>query len=298
MISRSAGAAAALALITAAGTAGPALAARAAGSAAAAPATASPAAIYPGNPLAPAGAVGRREVAAAGAQSAPEAQATVSSGNWSGYAVSRDHVAYRYVRATFFVPFLNCPQSLGHPETYSSHWAGLDGFSSSTVEQDGIEADCVGATPSYHAWYEMYPMAESRVGLAIRGGDSITATVSYSGSSRKFTLEVADNTTGRHFSTAQKCKASRCARNSAEVVSESPATYDKNGNLVYLPLADYGAASFASIAIAETAGGTGGLHSSHWNTTKIVQVDSANQLAARPTAIQADTFDNYWYRER
>ena len=40
---------------------------------------------------------------------------------------------------------------------YSSFWVGIDGYSSSSVEQLGTDSDCAGNTPDYYAWWEMYP---------------------------------------------------------------------------------------------------------------------------------------------
>ena len=41
--------------------------------------------------------------------------------------------------------------------TASAFWVGLDGYSSTSVEQLGTDSDCVSGKPSYYAWYEMYP---------------------------------------------------------------------------------------------------------------------------------------------
>ena len=40
---------------------------------------------------------------------------------------------------------------------YASFWVGLDGFTSSSVEQTGTDSDCSGRTPDYYGWYEMFP---------------------------------------------------------------------------------------------------------------------------------------------
>jgi len=299
MISRAAGTAAvALAVIGAAAAAGPALAARAGAAAppvhaiAARQAAAVTTAVYPGHPLIPA--TGRARAAVAG--QAP-ASSDVSN-NWSGYAVTRRHATFRYVQATFFVPYVNCTVSPGRPRTYSSHWVGLDGFNSKTVEQDGFEADCRGSTPGYRAWYELYPRPETPIsGIGIKAGDSITATVSYSAPSRKYTLEVADNSTHRHFRISLRCQV-KCNRSSAEVISEAP-TGVQRGNDVLLPLADYQAVSYTNVAIADRSA-RGGLASPHWRATRILQVSASNSSTpvAVPTPIHGNGFDSYWLRQR
>lgn len=214
---------------------------------------------------------------------------TVGSTNWAGYAVSRSHVTFAKLTATFFVPYLHCTSS---PDAFSSHWVGLDGFSSSSVEQDGIEADCNGSTAEYAAWYETFPQPEKASSIVIRPGNSVTATVSYSSRHHTYELAVTDNTNGHHFNVYRKCAASVCHRSSAEVISEAPTV---NGSQA--SLADYGAASFAAVSITSGTGKHGGISSSHWNTTKIEQVNSGDTVIGMPTALHGASFDNYWLGE-
>jgi hypothetical protein len=217
---------------------------------------------------------------------------TVFSHNWGGYAVHQSGVTFRAIKATFFVPFMNCAVTPGSasPGNFSSHWVGLDGFSSHTVEQDGIEADCSSGSAHYDAWHEVFPRAEQPVSMKIRAGDSITASVRYSRSTRKYRLEVLDNTNGNHFTVHQKCAGSACVRSSAEAISEAPS--DNSG---ILPMADYGASSFSGISITSGSGRTGGIKSSHWSHSKIVQVGgSSGHTIASPTALHGRSFDVYW----
>jgi len=217
---------------------------------------------------------------------------TVFSHNWGGYAVHQKGVTFRAIKATFFVPFMNCAVTPGStiPGNYSSHWVGLDGFHSKTVEQDGIEADCISGSAHYDAWHEVFPRPEQPVSMKIRPGDSITTSVRYSRSTRKYRLEVMDNTNGNHFTVHQRCAGSACVRSSAEAISEAPS--DNSG---ILPLADYGASSFAGVSITSGSGRTGGIKSSHWSHSKIVQVGgSSNRTIASPTALHGRSFDVYW----
>ena len=77
--------------------------------------------------------------------------ATSTSTNWSGYAASGS--TYTSVSTTFTQPSVKCSSG----DQYSSFWVGLDGDTSSSVEQTGTEADCNGKTAEYSAWYELYP---------------------------------------------------------------------------------------------------------------------------------------------
>jgi Peptidase A4 family len=247
--------------------------------------------VLPGQPMIPAGRAGQQSPAAVSG-----ALAVTRSFNWAGYTTTKGGRSFGLVQATFFVPYLNCAVT---PSTYSAHWVGLDGFAKTadSVEQDGIEADCAGSagrTPSYRAWYEMFPKPEAVSTIKVRPGDSITASVSYSPASRKFRLTVADNTNGRRFSVAKACAARRCPRTSTEAISEAPS----NSKNQLLPLADYGAVGFTNIAITDGAGHRGGLISRLWRTTKILQYGAASRrLIAQPTATHASGFANYWLGE-
>jgi len=220
---------------------------------------------------------------------------TVGSTNWAGYAVHKKGVKFRKITATFFVPFLNCAVSPG--STFSSAWVGLDGFSNGTVEQDGISANCHGSTPQYAAWYETFPSPEVQTRIAIHHGDSITATVTFSPSTSKYRMAVTDNTNHHHFAVSRKCKTSVCKRTSAEVISEAPTIITSSGP-TQASLADYGAESFASIAITSSTGRSGGISSTHWSPTKIVEVGiTSHAPIAFPTSLHGPSFDNYWLGE-
>lgn len=45
----------------------------------------------------------------------------LESGNWGGYLAQRPGVKFRYVRAAFFVPYVDCASS---PSSFSGHWVG------------------------------------------------------------------------------------------------------------------------------------------------------------------------------
>jgi hypothetical protein len=240
-----------------------------------------------------------------GAQPAVSNITAVGSLNWAGYAVSRYGLTFRSARATFFVPYLNCAASPG--KTLSAAWAGLDGFVGrpDSVEQDGIAADCSAAgRASYFAWYELYPRPEVKAPIGLAAGDSVTVSVSYDAADKDFQFTLTDNTRGTRYSVKRKCPAVRvdkrqvtCPRNSAEVVSEAPASM-VGKHLVISALADYGAVSFAQVAISDGAGVSGSILSPYWNATKIVELkSSAGPVVARPTPTQAESFDTYWLQE-
>src|SRR5690348_707254 len=65
-----------------------------------------------------------------------------TSSNWAGYAVTGG--TYTTVTSNWVQPAVTCSST-----AYSSFWVGIDGDTSSTVEQTGTEADCNGSTPVY-----------------------------------------------------------------------------------------------------------------------------------------------------
>ena len=210
----------------------------------------------------------------------------VGSQNWAGYAVTRGK--FKRIRASFYVPIMNCSIA---PNTFSSHWVGLDGFNSNTVEQAGIEADCHGSTESVFAWREVFPHPEQPFNMTIRPGDSITAKVSFRNG--RFKMRVKDNTTGEHRTVRQQCASTTCRRSSAEVISEAPTVSGKQSSL-----ADYGAQAFSGISIRNSNGQTGGIRSSHWNAFRIFQIGiSTHNVIAAPTALHGPAFAVYWLGE-
>jgi Peptidase A4 family len=178
------------------------------------------------------------------------------STNWSGYAATTG--TYTSVSASWVQPAGVCSRG----DRYAAFWVGLDGYSSSTVEQTGSEVDCVGRTAEYYAWYEMYPGPSENYSNRVRAGDHFNARVTYEGSN-KFSLYIADTTQGwSHTTTAS---LSGAARSSAEVIAEAPCCTASGG---ILPLTDFGTMSFTgSDANGGAIGNAGGV-------TQIIMVDS------------------------
>ena len=113
------------------------------------------------------------------------ATANTTSVNWSGYAVETNLAspqahAFTDVQASWVVPSLS-PSASSNQNAYSSTWIGLDGDSSKTVEQIGIEQDYIKGVAVYYAWYEMYPKSVVKLDLVIQAGDTISAEVKYLG---------------------------------------------------------------------------------------------------------------------
>jgi hypothetical protein len=157
---------------------------------------------------------------------------TATSTNWSGYAVLGS--SFTSAKASWIVPTATCKSG----DQYAAFWVGLDGYSSSTVEQTGTDSDCVGKNPSYYAWYEFYPNPSYEItSLTIKPGDRMSASVVYSGS--EFTVTIEDVTTGKSYNKSSTVRGAQ--RSSAEWIAEAPCCTARGG---ILPLADFGTVLF------------------------------------------------------
>jgi len=199
------------------------------------------------------------------------------STNWSGYATYRTGTTFTDVKGAWTQPSATCPT---RKRQYSSFWVGIDGYNSSSVEQTGTDADCVGKNrPSYYAWYEMYPNPPVNLSMTIHPGDSMSAEVSASGSN--FTLTMTNLTTGATFTTTKSL--SGAAKTSAEWVAEAPSSCGPFGCSV-LPLANFGTANFTG-SFTTGNGHTGSISDSAWSNDSITMVTNTGQTKAQPSAL-------------
>lgn len=176
-----------------------------------------------------------RPMSRAGAFGAPSysSRTTVSSSNWSGYVLSDANGTFRSVSATWAEPAATCPST---QVQYASFWVGLDGYKSHTVEQTGSDSDCIGNTPSYYGWYEMYPAYPVNFPNPVSPGDVMSASVAFSGT-KTYTLVLKDVTRG--WTQTITKNASGLDRSSAEVITEAP-----TGSAGVLPLSDFGTVKY------------------------------------------------------
>jgi hypothetical protein len=136
-----------------------------------------------------------------------------TSTNWAGWVVDGATHAFTTVESTFTLPKVTCT---GEGDT--SFWVGMDGDTSSSVEQIGASGDCDGTTPDYYSWWEMYPAGVHELTNTTKPGDVFDAKVTYSGSG-KYALFLNDKTEGW---TVTKNETSTSAKdNSAEVIFEA-----------------------------------------------------------------------------
>ena len=206
------------------------------------------------------------------------ATANTTSVNWSGYAVetniaSPQAYAFTDVQATWIVPSLSPSASSNH-NAYSSTWIGLDGDSSKTVEQIGIEQDYVKGVAVYYAWYEMYPKSLVKLDLVIQAGDTISAEVKYLGNNT-YQLTLDDVTSGQ--SSAIQVQSSKPIRSSAEWIEEGTGR-----------VADFNTVTFTNAratATEPTGTITGSISDPAWQTEEITLVSKSGGVIAAPTPL-------------
>jgi hypothetical protein len=200
---------------------------------------------------------------------------STTSTNWSGYAVetsltSPQSNAVTSVSGAWKVPTVTATSSKS--TAYCSVWVGIDGYSSSTVEQLGTDSDIVNGKAEYYVWYEMYPSASKDVtSMTIAAGDAITASVQYITSGThagQFLLSISDTTrTNDSFSIYQTLSSAK--RSSAEWVVEAPSS-----NSGVLPLAAFSTVTFTNATVTIN-GTTGAIDSSAWQCAKINMVSGS-----------------------
>ena len=191
------------------------------------------------------------------------------STNWSGYAVTGSSVSA--AEGSWVVPSVSCPR---RGSSYAAFWVGIDGYSSSTVEQTGVLAQCSNGKASYSAWYEFYPSAMVTISsVSISPGQVISAAVTWvSGST--FSVALTDVTTSSTFSTTGS--VSSAARSSAEWIVERPEVCS-GFRCQLATLSNFGTANFgddytsvSGTSYATVNGVTGPVSSFTWHAINMV----------------------------
>jgi hypothetical protein len=224
----------------------------------------------------------------------------VTSANWAGYADNND--TFNSVAANWAEPTVDCSNSgggggllglgslLGGPGAASSFWVGLDGYTSSSVEQLGTDSDCSGGSPSYYAWYEMYPNPSVPLSQTVKPGDNMTAWVASNAAGTSFMLSIKDVTQGWNFSITES--GGPFARSSAEVVAEAPSEC----TLVFcseVPLADFNYVDFWGANVMDAAGRQGGLNA--FNANQINMASNGTTMATTgPLSPDGSAFSVTW----
>ena len=120
----------------------------------------------------------------------------------------------------------------------------------------------------------MYPKNAVTLAMAVRPGDSLTATVTFKSSS-SFVLTLANNTTNVSFQTTQSSRKAR--RNSVEWIMEGPSNV----------LSNFGTVPFS--AASATISGKNGNLGSFTNANPITMVTSQGAVRAAPSSVTSGT---------
>jgi hypothetical protein len=224
-----------------------------------------------------------------------EASGTVVSGDWSGYAVTGGTGSITSALGSWIVPTATCGTGTER-NTGTSDWVGIDGYTSKTVEQTGTDSDCDSGKPKYYAWYELFPKPGITITtITVHPGDVMSASVTYSTASAKFTITTTDKTTGASFTISKAVAGAK--RNSAEWIAEANAT----------DLTNFGTVSFGEdlteIANSCAVGANGTApapltaHAGVLKVHAIKMEDSKGTLDAAPGPLSTDgtSFMVTWY---
>ena len=199
--------------------------------------------------------------------------------NWAGYAVETSFTdpeknSMDAVEAMWNVPLVDCSLS---PDNYASaFWVGIDGFSSLSVEQIGTDSDCIQGSPSYYAWYEMYPKDSVTLDITMKPGDEVHARVEYTGNNKfQFTIRNAAN--GERDSITDTSTVAD--RSSAEWIAEAPVFRHR-----ILLLSDFGPVYFLNASVT-VKGVTGPITSTRWAYQPIVMKSRGGGMKATPSGL-------------
>lgn len=206
-----------------------------------------------------------------------------TSTNWCGYVAESNltHPAKNSVTAVYgswIVPVVESSSTA----TYAAFWIGIDGYSSSTVEQIGTSHDFVNGALQQYAWFEMYPGGSYVInGFSMNAGDVISASVLYSGNNI-FTMTLHNDTKQISYTVPTSyTKSTTAQRSCAEWIVEAPYLNS------ILPLADF-VTAYLWGCMATINGVTASINNSSWPNASIEMVTNSGAAKAIPSALLQD----------
>ena len=209
---------------------------------------------------------------------------TETSTNWSGFAdQTTSGRKFTDVVGTWTEPSATCSTAGAHP--YASFWVGIDGYSSSSVEQLGTDSDCSGKTPVYYAWWEMYPAGSMNLSTSqypVKPGDSLTASVSVANG--RFTLSLSSSE-GWRFRTV-KTGGSALKQSSAEWIAEAPAIGNSTAALTH-----FASFRFSKCEAATNDGSATAISSSNRSPHQLEMVSNRGVRMATSSALSPTSND-------
>jgi hypothetical protein len=148
---------------------------------------------------------------------------TVSSLNWSGYAVTPKGSPVTAVTGSFTVPSAGLL-----PPGFAATWAGIGGYKTKDLIQAGAAEQSLPsnplAGPQYYAWYELLPNSATQIrgcsgerSCPVKPGDRISVKIGQV-SSKKWKISMKDSGRWRWSKTVSY----HSSRSSAEWILEAP----------------------------------------------------------------------------
>lgn len=159
-------------------------------------------------------------------QNLPEHGGTVTSLNWSGYAVTSAANDITGVTTQFQVPSAGLI-----PPGFAATWGGIGGYNTSDLIQAGVGENSLVSNPvtgpQYYAWYELLPASETPISNCTGGdasctvtpGDNVTVSISESApGSGSWNINIADGSKWSWATTVPYVSS----HSSAEWILEAP----------------------------------------------------------------------------
>jgi len=189
---------------------------------------------------------------------------------WGGYADTG--ATFTSISGAWTVPSLNCTAT---PNSSVSPWIGIDGWSSSTVEQIGFDQDCVNGKAGYYPWVEMYPAYSIYFTETVKAGDHITASVSVSGTAWRLT----EKDTTRGWSKTYH-------ETGSDELSSAEAIVEDLGNGVQ-PVAAFGSVTFTGLTVDGKSFASAG-------TVNSTDLERGSTLLTKNSSVSGGTFKLSW----
>jgi hypothetical protein len=198
--------------------------------------------------------------------------------------VARASKAFSCIQGRWTQPSLTCPAS---GSASLAIWIGFDGEmgpSRATLEQIGTNTDCRDGRARMFAWFEILPhdRFEQELGMEIRSGDRIVASIAFVG--RSYHLVLENLTTGQVEDTWQHSPGSR--RLTAEWVVEAP-TVGCPSDCQVASLAAFGTVSFSAARVILTSK-TGPIGDARWTRVRLDLESRSGLVKARPGTLTKD----------
>lgn len=163
--------------------------------------------------------------------------------NWSGYYKTGDPGSFEHISSHWTVPAVKC----GSGVSEITAWVGFDGIDQSGVENDtvlqtGTSAECNNNVATYYAWWEYFPDPFVGLNCPVSPGNEMAATISKVGGIT-YRIHLINVTTDTDCLAPDVEYSGQLS--TAEWIVERASTENILGELVPLPLADFGNMTFA-----------------------------------------------------